>query len=105
MHLPEPLLARALMRRGLVMWIVVRVAFFIVGSIAAMLLGPPTVRLASGTVVVLVALCALLGVLDVLRRRERTLLANLGVSLPQLVLLLVIPAALGELAIALVVAG
>jgi hypothetical protein len=105
MNLPEPLLARALIRRGLMMWVVVRIAFFMAGVAAARLLGPPTVHLAFRTVAGLLALCALLGVLDVLRRRERMLLANLGVSLPQLVMLLLIPAALGELAIALVVVG
>lgn len=104
MSLPEPLLARALVRRGVAMWIVVRIAFFMAGASAARLLGPPTVHLAFGTVVGLLALCALLGVLDVFRRRERMLFANLGVSLPQFVLLLLIPAALGELAIALVIA-
>jgi hypothetical protein len=63
------------------------------------------VHLAFGAVAGVLALCALLGVLDVLRRRERMLLANLGVSLPQLVMLLLVPAALGEIAIACVTTG
>lgn len=105
MPLPEPLLVRALIRRGFAMWIVVRIASFMVGLSASGVLGPPPVRLALPAAIGVLALCAVLGVLDVLRRRERMLLANLGVSLPQLVLLLVAPAVLGELAIALVIAG
>jgi hypothetical protein len=105
MHLPDPLLARALILRGFTLWVVVRIACFVAGAVVASMFGPPSVRLALRAVVGVLALCAVLGVLDMLRRRERTFLANLGVSLPQLVVLLLLPAALGELAIALVIAG
>jgi hypothetical protein len=60
-------------------------------------------RLAPGAALALVGVSAALGLVDVARRGERALLGNFGVSRLRLLTWLAAPAALGELAIAMLV--
>lgn len=83
-------------------WLVVRLAFAMVSALAGGWDGPGaplTIPLVVAAGVV--ALSATLGVIDVARRHEGALLANLGVSGPSLVACLVAPAMLGDCASAL----
>lgn len=84
-----------LLRRGLLSWVLARAAF---AMALLMTMSPPWV---SGGLVGLgvVALTTALGLIEVERVRERVLLANLGVAVPNLILMLAVPALLGEIAL------
>jgi hypothetical protein len=89
------LVQRHLLRRGFICWLLARAVF----AMALLLtMSPPW---ANGGLVGLgvVALTAALGLIEVGRVRERVLLANLGMALPILVVMLAVPALLGEVAL------
>jgi hypothetical protein len=101
-------IVRRLLGRGVRLWILARCLLA-----AAVLLGasagprvPPSIpiRLSPATVVLAVLLSGVLGLFEMAARRERILIANLGVSTPELASILLMPAALGETVVALLTA-
>ena len=92
---PAGLIARAYLVRSMVTWLGAR------GIIAmALALGNfDPVRLSFPSVLQIVFLSVVLGMIDVRRRHESALLANLGVSRHTWIGLFAMPAVLGELAI------
>ena len=87
--------------RGAAAWVLVRAAFAYVSAESADVLGRPSLTLELPALLALIAICSSLVVLDVLRKHERILLANLGVSLGAVALIGAIPALLVETAITL----
>ncbi len=93
---PRPLLD-GLLSRGLGLWAIIRVS---VVAISAMD-GAPSLHLDVLAIPVLIATVGMLGYLDARRRGEEVLLSNLGGSPTVFAMTIMVPAALGELAIAL----
>ena len=99
-RLPNPEFSRKFLVVGAAAWVLVRVAFALALAIADVPVPPPLILEPPASVAV-VAICSGLVVLDVLRKRERILLANLGVPLGAVALIGAIPALLVETAITL----
>jgi hypothetical protein len=89
---PNTLVANAYLRRALLLWLVLRGAITFVLLIA----GADIWKLSTTALVEVVLLTVVLGWLEILRHRERTLLSNLGVSPLALSILFAVPAMLGE---------
>jgi hypothetical protein len=89
---PNTLVANAYLRRGLLLWLLLRAVITSVLFIA----GAEIWQLSATALVEVVLLTVLLGWLEILRHRERTLLNNLGVSPLILSSLFAVPAMLGE---------
>ena len=100
-HLPNPEFARRLLIDGSILWVLLRVAHFVVGALAADQLGAPTLAIGLPAAATIVTLTGALTLLDVLRRREGILLANLGVPLRAVVVTGAIPALIGEVGAAI----
>ena len=79
---PDPIFARALVLRALGMWPGVRVAYFLVelGLMGTPLSTPPSPFVPPLVAAGVVAIVGCLAVIDLRRRGERVLLANLGVA-------------------------
>ena len=80
MSLPDRLLLYALLRRSLVTWVGLRLAFFAASSGAQTVFGPPSLFVRPLAALGIVCLVGGLVLLDVRRRREHAFLANLGIS-------------------------
>ena len=89
---PSPLIARAYLFRGALLWIVARAA--ITGALV--LAGGDALRLSTTALVGVVLLIVALGWIETRRRREGALLANLGVSPYVLSVFFAAPALFGE---------
>lgn len=89
---PNPLVVRAYLFRGALLWIVARAA--ITGALV--LAGSDALRLSPIVLAEIVLLIVALGWIETRRRRENVLLANLGVSPILLTFLFAGPAVLGE---------
>jgi hypothetical protein len=100
-HLPNPEFARRFLIDGTILWVLLRVGHFLVGALAADQLGPPTLAIGLPAAAALVTLTGALTLLDVLRRREGILLANLGVPLRAVVVTGAVPALIGEVVAAI----
>lgn len=92
---PNTLVVSAYLRRGLLLWVVIRAAITFVLLIA----GADIRKLSTTALVEVILLIVVLGWLEILRHRERTLLSNLGISPIVLSILLAVPAMLGEAAL------
>lgn len=91
----------ALLLRQSVLWLVVRIAHAVVASVAA---SSPEITAANAILQpqpAVVLLCAVLGVVELLRRGERQLIGNLGIDNWQLATILTAPALSAELVVAL----
>jgi hypothetical protein len=98
-------LASHYLTRALGLWLLARL---LVTAASAMAGASPSGRplaLAPVAALAMVALCALLGLVDVARRGERALLGNHGVSRARLLLWLAVPALSGEVAVAVLLAS
>ena len=94
----SPALGRVLITRGAVVWLLCRL--LVTGAAVATSRGVTrTPRLAPVAVAWILVVCATLALVDLRRRHERLLLANLGISRLQAVCWCLAPAALGESAI------
>ena len=82
----------ALLRRGAILWLLVRLMFFAVS-------GRSSVSLLPTTALALALVVGAFGLLDARRRNEHRFLANLGVSQIVIAMLSTIPALVGELAV------
>lgn len=91
--LPNPLVIRAYLFRGVLLWIVTRVAI----TSVLLLAGVDAIKLSTAAIVEVVLLIVVLGWIETLRHRERALLGNLGVSPVLLSTFFGAPALLGEL--------
>jgi hypothetical protein len=80
--------------RGVILWALLRVLVTAAMLFAAT--GSPSPMSSSPNPVAVIVLCTLLGSVDIRRRREGVLWANLGVSSAQLALLFTLVAAAGE---------
>ena len=89
---PNPLVVRAYLLRGALLWIVARAA--ITGALV--LAGGDALKLSTTALVEVVLLIVALGWIETRRRREGALLANLGVSPLILSVFFAGPALLGE---------
>lgn len=102
LRIPDSAILTPLMWRAVRLWIVVRV---MVVGLAAIAPGGDEVALLHWHVpgaVGSITVCALLGFIDTRRRKERALLANLGIADRELVLIFLVPAIVGELLLAAV---
>jgi hypothetical protein len=100
-RLPNPEFSRTFLVCGAAAWVLVRVAFVLASALLVDVLGPAPLILEPPASLAVVAICSGLVVLDVRRKHERILLANLGVALGAVALIGAIPAILVEMAIAL----
>jgi hypothetical protein len=91
------LLVTSYVARHARLWLLVRVTM----SVLFVLVREHPLRLATGTIAGLVVLCAFLNVLEMARRHEFELLANLGVSRVTLAWWALMPPLLGETALLL----
>jgi hypothetical protein len=95
-----PLLPRRLLRlillRALLIWVGVRLLVLMGGA----MIGELLLRISALSVITIILVSAFLTLADLTRRREALFLANLGVPTRMIVLLSVIPAALGEMVLA-----
>ena len=103
-RLPNPEFSRKFLVVGAAAWVLVRVAFALALAIADVPVPPPLILEPPASVAV-VAICSSLVVLDVLRKRERVFLANLGVALGAVALIGALPALVAETAITLLAAS
>ena len=78
------------------MWLLFRTALVFAASAGDSIFVVPSLSLGLPASLSLIAMCATIVVVDVLRRHERIFLANLGVSLWPVALIGAIPALLGE---------
>ena len=100
--LPDRLFARALLARLVFLWIPVRAGQFVVEvSVHERGDPPPSLFVTPLSAAGIAVLVALLQLLDVRRRGEHVLLANLGTGTRELLLLSAVATALLELAVAL----
>jgi hypothetical protein len=99
MH-PNPLVVRAYLFRGVLLWIVARAT--IAGAL--LLAGGDALKLSTTALVEVVLLIVALGWIETRRRREGVLLANLGVSPLMLSVFFAGPALLGEFVLRFVAA-
>jgi hypothetical protein len=97
---PARRLTAALLRRGLLFWVLARAMLLVVGLAGA---GDGAARLTPLATLVLILLIGALGVLESRRLNEHRFFANLGVSPVAVGLLILLPALLGEIAIGVVV--
>jgi hypothetical protein len=101
-------IVRRLLGRGLRLWILARcllVAAVLLGASAGPRAQPSLpIRLPPETAVVAVLLSGALGFLEMIARRERILVANLGLSTRHVASILLVPPALGETIVALLTA-
>jgi hypothetical protein len=91
-------LPRTLATRAATLWVLVRMLIGVVFLLA---------RTGGGAAprpnpVLVIAICTIVGIVDLRRRGEETLWSNLGVSRTQLVLVFVATAIVGEIVLALV---
>jgi hypothetical protein len=87
------------------MWVLLRCALAIVGALLAKQLGPPPVSVGLPGSITIATMCGALVLLDVLRRREGTLLANLGTPLRMVLVVGATPAVIAEIAMTFVAAA
>lgn len=99
---PMPL-APLFLVRALRIWVLARLLVMMLALLAGASADGGALRLAPGAALALVGFSAALGLVDVARRGERALLGNFGVSRLLLLTWLVAPAAVGEVAIAMLV--
>lgn len=95
--LPNPLIIRAYVTRGVQLWVGARILF---GGVLALATMDP-VHLTFSATMLMIGLSTALGIADIVRRHERAFLENLGVSRAALVACFAGPAMLGEIAISL----
>lgn len=95
---PNPLIVRAYLFRGALLWIVTRAA--ITGVLV--LAGGNALRLSTAALIEVVLLIVALGWIETRRHRERSLLGNLGVSPLALSAFFAGPALLGEIVVRIV---
>lgn len=88
-----------LLARGTVVWLLVHAAAAAAVRVQARYPGDPAGEFGVGAAVGVVALCGALGAVDVWRRREGSLLRNLGLGPDALAAVLAAPAALGEVVV------
>ena len=101
LRIPAPAIVRAWFARGIRLWLIVRLTVAVVPVLVAAADPADVLRYSLSGSVVLLSCCALLGFLDTRMRKERALLANLGISDREIVLLFAAPAALGEMMLAI----
>jgi len=101
-HLPEARLAGDLLRRGALVWGVLRLLLTFASLLAG---GDPVVHLAPGAAFALVLVTGGVRFVGARWRNEPYILANLGVSPAVAVALSMAPAALGESLLALIIPG
>jgi len=92
---PNQILLRAYLLRGVMIWLGVRM---IVAAIVSLAGGSP-LQLSAATSLEVVAISVILGFVEFSRRRERALLANLGVSRLILFWICLFPACVSELGV------
>ena len=106
---PNPEFARKLLLDGTVVWIFIRIALPVIaalsGSGAGASFAPIGLALGLPGSITLVTICGGLAMIDVLRRRESILLANLGIPLRMVFITGAIPAVVGETVTSLIAAG
>ena len=78
---------------------------WILGALLAKELGPPSLSFGLPGAITVVTMCGSLVLLDVLRRREGTLLANLGTPLRMVLVVGATPAVIAEIAMTFVAAA
>ena len=94
---PNRLIVRAYLTRGTALWLATRS----IASAVLFLGGTDPLRISRGVAVEIVLLSVVVSVLEMKRRRESTLLANLGVRWFTIGALCVAPALVGELVVRL----
>ena len=100
--MPDASIVRPYLARGFWLWLAVRLAVIVVPLVAGDFAVSDLLRWSPGGAVGMVVTCALLGFIDVRRRGERALLANLGISDRELIAMFIAPAAVGELLLAII---
>lgn len=93
---PDWLLIRLLLGRGLILWLGVRISFALIGFA---LYGHLPTALRPMTMLFIVGLTGVLALVDHRRRGEVGLFGNLGISRPVVATLAAVPALAGEVAI------
>lgn len=91
--LPNLLVTRAYVVRGLWLWVGVRAVAAAVFATAEL----EPLPLSAGAVIQVILLCVIVGFVDIRRRHERALLGNLGLGNAAMTLLFVAPAIFGEI--------
>ena len=104
MRLPDRIFAQPLLVRGALLWAGVRSAMALIAWLMAGMEGAPTLEVTVKAAAWIVLVVGGLGILELRRRNEHLLLANLGIYQRTLGLLAAAPALLGEIAIALALA-
>lgn len=100
--LPDRLFTRALLGRGVFLWLGTRILFRFGGGLVADRFGPPSIVILPPTAIALSCLVGALGLLEARRRNEHLLLANLGVAQWRIWMIATLPALLAEMLVALV---
>lgn len=105
MRTPDPVFTRPLLARGLLIWGASRACLAVVVWLMSGLEDPLTFAVTPKAAAWIALVTAAVGWLELRRRHEHLLLANLGIRQPMLVLLAAAPAVLGEVMVALAGAG
>lgn len=102
---PDRLFTVPILSRGALMWACTRSALMLVGWLMAGGDEPPTIEVTRNAAAWLIGLTGVLGVIEIRRRNEHLLLANLGSGQPVLAAIAAAPALVAEIVIALVTDG
>lgn len=98
--LPDRVFTRPLLGRGAYIWATLRLGIALVSWLMSGLTEPFSLAVTGRAAAWIAAVAAILGVLELRRRNEHLLLANLGFGARTLTALAAAPAVLGEIALA-----
>jgi hypothetical protein len=102
LRIPHTSIVRPFVSRAFILWMLVRIGTALVAAFAAEVPVNELVRWTFPGAVGMLGVCALLGYFDVRVRGERALLGNLGIDDRELIALYLVPAAVGETILAVV---
>ncbi len=102
LRVPHASIVRRYVARGLILWLLVRLMMTAIAAFSGAVPVRDLARWSIAGALGMLGACALLGLIDVRVRGERTLLGNLGIDDRELVAMYLVPAALGELLLSII---
>ena len=101
LRVPDASVLVPYLRRAFGLWLIIRIAIVVLAAMSPAFDEISLLHWHLPGALGSIAACAILGIIDTRRRGERALLANLGVTDRELILMFVASAVMGELVLAL----
>ena len=99
--LPDRIFTIPMLGRGIVIWGSARASLALAGWLMSARTEPLSIAITPAAAVWITLLVGVLGAIEIRRRREHLLLANLGIMQATLTVIAAVPALIGEVAVAL----